>query len=327
MEGALANKEEKIPAVLVILYRRFKNLESIIKVSLKAGIPRIYIALDVPPSQIQNEEYLFERRLSLEKLKSVCAAEGVELHVWIRRENLGCARSVLSACQWFFSREVFGIVLEDDCIPELEFFEFVARNRELLENDKRINFICGTQHAYVETTSKETSFILSSYPFLWGWASSNSKWNAMIAVFLNPSITFSYSQRGLFETSYWRTGIRRALQRRVDVWDTIIVGVMALNGMLAILPLKNLINNVGLDGFATNHKADENTRLWNIFMCSSPWQEVQSVDYAIRKNFFKINWFTPVRNFMRFILDSLSPSRKTPLIKVLARDFQEIPRS
>jgi GR25 family glycosyltransferase involved in LPS biosynthesis len=327
MEGALTKKEEKIPAVLIILYRRFKNLESIIKVALKAGIPRIYIALDVPPSQIQSEEYLFERNLSLEKLKSVCAAEGVELHVWIRRENLGCARSVLSACQWFFSREIFGVVLEDDCIPTLEFFEFVTRNRELLENDKRINFICGTQHANITTTSKDTSFILSSYPFLWGWATSNSKWNVMIEVFLNPNINFYSSKKGIFETSYWRTGIRRAFQRRVDVWDTIIVGVMALNGMLAILPLKNLINNVGLDDFATNHHADENSRLWNIFLRSGPWQEVHNVDSTIRKNFFKINWFMPVRNSMRFILDSLSPSRKTTLSKVLARDFQEIPRS
>jgi hypothetical protein len=102
---------------------------------------------------------------------------------------------------------------------------------------------------------------------------------------------------------------------------------MALNGMLAILPLKNLINNVGLDGFATNHHVDENSRLWNIFLRSGPWQEVHNVDSVIRKNFFKINWFMPVRNSMRFILDSLSPSRKTPLPKVLARDFQEIPRS
>jgi hypothetical protein len=316
-----------IPAVLIILYRRFNNIPEIIEVVAKAKVPRIYLAIDVPPLNLQTKEYSLERDKTLQYLRRSCQKHGIEIFLWIREENYGCARSVLSACQWFYNNEAFGVVLEDDCIPTLEFFDFVRDNQSLLEKHEEVFFICGTQHANVIDTSMEIAYLVTSYPFLWGWATSSKKWKAIIDVFLNQNNQIANSTVDYRETLYWRTGVRRAIQRRVDVWDTIIVGFMVMNKKRAILPRVNLIQNRGLDEFATNHYVGKNLKTWNIYLNSkNPWQELNNVDASIRDNFLKINRLMPVRNISRLILDSLMPSKQIPLSEKISQDFQRFPR-
>ena len=328
MEHLDIQDNPEIPAVLIILYRRFKNLQSITEVVANAKIPRIYLAVDVPPEHLQSTDYFFERNESLQNLRQFCRAKKMELYIWIRRENLGCARSVLTACQWFYSNEEFGVVLEDDCIPTPDFFEFISQNRATFENNDQINFICGTQHANVVKSSNSISFLLTSYAFLWGWATSRKKWKNIADVFLHPRDYDLHSIKNISETFYWRTGIRRALQRRADVWDTVIVGVMALNGLYAILPPRNLVLNQGLDEFATNHFANHTKDQWNISISTNnPWQELEQVDSSIRRNFFKINGTMLLRNSVRFALDFVTPKKRGSLSEILVSDFQDIPQA
>lgn len=320
-------RRSSIPAVLLILYRRFHNIKEISEVIGKANIPRIYLAVDVPPLELQTEEYLLEREDSLKQLRQWCNDHQIELFVWIRKQNLGCARSVLTACEWFYGFEKFGAILEDDCIPTLEFFDFVSNSRSVLESDDEIYFICGTQHANIVQSSNEISFLFSSYPFLWGWATSREKWLKIVEVFLHFDQFGMASVKSKRETMYWRTGIRRASRRRVDVWDTIIVGFMALKGLSAILPLRNLINNRGIDEFATNHSKEIREKTWDLLLHSGDaLKERENVDKSIREHFFRINHLMPLRNSIRWIADSLTAAKADDLAAKLASDFQEIPR-
>jgi hypothetical protein len=326
MELVDIKNDSSIPAVLIIIYRRFKNLAAITEVIAAARIPRLYLAVDVPPANLQTEEYRLERDGTLRLLRNMCKVKNIELFIWIRRENLGCARSVLSACQWFYKNEEYGAVLEDDCIPTLDFFEFAKQNRKVLENHKKVYFICGTQHANVKDLSKSIPYLITSYPFLWGWATSRDKWTQIIEVFLQNTAYKTSSSKSKRENFYWRTGIRRALQRRVDVWDTIIVGFMSLNSFFAILPLRNLIDNQGLDEFATNHIGGHAQKAWDIVVrTDNVWKELEFVDASIRRHLLKITWLMPARNLSRLVLDLLKPSKQIPLPKKLVKDFQDIP--
>lgn len=315
-----------VPAVLIILYRRFNNLHQISEVIFRAKIPRIYLAVDVPPLHLQTYDYLLERNNSIEQLRNECHANGTELFLWMRSDNYGCARSVITACKWFYSNEEFGAVLEDDCLPSLEFFAFLKSNRKRFESESNMSFICGTQHAHVTNASKNVGYIVSSYPFLWGWATSREKWEEMSRNF----ICFSTSRRvrnvSVQEVIYWRAGIRRALKRYVDVWDTIIVGYMVLNGLYCMLPVRNLIINKGLDEFATNHTAQDSQNQWDINLIGEDvWNELDNVNNSIRNNFLKIRWYTPIRNSIRYILDAFSSTKRITLPEQLTRDFQAIP--
>lgn len=315
-----------IPAVLIVVYRRFENLEEIVKVIAQATIPRLYLAVDVPPLELQTKEYSLERDASIQKLKQWCQKNKIELFIWVRKNNLGCARSVLTACEWFFRQETFGVILEDDCIPSLEFFEFVSECRYQLENNNDILFICGTQHAEITNFSIDTYYILSSYPFLWGWATSSDRWSQIVDIYLNSEQYDGHSVKSKSETFYWKTGIRRASERRVDVWDTIVVGFMALKGVNAILPLQNLIDNRGLDEYATNHSASEFGKSLKFTLNSHDLQKTKHLfDSVVRDEFFNINRWKPFKNSLRYLLDLLTPSRKLSLRRQLAHDFLEIP--
>jgi hypothetical protein len=57
--------------------------------------------------------------------------------------NLGCKIAVSHGIKWFFENEEEGIILEDDCLPHLDFFLFCEKLLEKYRNDERILTITG----------------------------------------------------------------------------------------------------------------------------------------------------------------------------------------
>jgi hypothetical protein len=101
---------------------------------------------------------------------------------------------------------------------------------------------------------------------------------------------------------------------------------MSLNSFFAILPLRNLIDNQGLDEFATNHIGGHAQKAWDIVVrTDNVWKELEFVDASIRRHLLKITWLMPARNLSRLVLDLLKPSKQIPLPKKLVKDFQDIP--
>ncbi len=50
-----------------------------------------------------------------------------QLHTRFSKVNQGCQQGVSSAITWFFDHVDEGIILEDDCVPHADFFEFSAQ--------------------------------------------------------------------------------------------------------------------------------------------------------------------------------------------------------
>ena len=48
------------------------------------------------------------------------------------KKNYGCKEAVSRGLNWFFNYNSSGIILEDDCIPNKDFFEFCEKNVDLL---------------------------------------------------------------------------------------------------------------------------------------------------------------------------------------------------
>jgi hypothetical protein len=47
-----------------------------------------------------------------------------EVKTLFREKNLGCKYLVREAIDWFFENEKMGIILVDDCLPSLSFFQY-----------------------------------------------------------------------------------------------------------------------------------------------------------------------------------------------------------
>jgi hypothetical protein len=252
-----------MPAVLIIGFRRSENLNKLLHLVKSRGASRIYLALDGPRNDLE--------QVDTELCRDVVRKFGADNpHLIILKDeqvNLGSAVSVLTACDWIFSQEDFAIVIEDDCFPSLDFFDYVLDARQYLDSDSRISLICGTQFAPSFIT--ESKWSLSSYPLIWGWATSNAKWNQLRKYVLASSAIETTSKNiSPEEFVFWAEGSRRALEGYVDAWDTPLVFGMRKNNALAILPGVNLVSNGGDDQFATHN------------FKNSKWIRIQTGNYA-----------------------------------------------
>ena len=95
---------------------------------------KLYIAADGPRIDNINDISLCSQ--TREIVKSIdwkC-----EVQYLLREENKGCKIAVSEAINWFFNYEEYGIIIEDDCLPDISFFDFCTNMLEKYINSVSI---------------------------------------------------------------------------------------------------------------------------------------------------------------------------------------------
>jgi len=295
-------------AVLIVAYRRAENLQLILDLCLKARVKRIYISLDGSSGEHDAEDV--KRTQQIANLFNLSTGQDVKIK--INSTNVGAARSVISGCNWAFNNEDFLIILEDDCIPNLDFFDFCRESKIFLENDSKIYIASGSQFAPIDFTDSE--WLLSRYPLIWGWMTSRDKWVKLWAnILMNPSLKLSQRRRFVIDDVYWRAGARRALEGYIDAWDIPIAwSIHNLNGFV-IQPAQNLITNLGHDSVAT-HTRDESQflgRLTGKFVISGKEpHHYPVIDKWYRQHFYRIRYRHTLSTQITKVMDRLNINKK-----------------
>jgi hypothetical protein len=290
-------------SLLIIAYQRKANVEEIIKAALSNRVSSIYVSIDCHKTGDFQGKVIHDEIVEL--IDSYSKTYPGKFFMLKREFNRGCSAAVLSSLDWFFSNEVNGVVLEDDCIPSSAFFDFSVYSFSILETEEEVWLSCGTQFTPESVTKRMP--VLCSYPLIWGWASTNSKWSeirkALKEDLDRPTLrSFRLGIQGL----YWISGARRAKEGFVDAWDTPLASAMWQRRKMALLPGANLVSNRGMDDHATHTK---NPSPWlNLPIGEFPYPSQSPIfSYEISdwlsKNFYQISYVHPVRNFMRYILD------------------------
>ncbi len=295
-------------AVLIVAYRRAENLQLILDLCLEARVKRIYISLDGSSGEHDADDV--KRTQQIAKLFNLSAGQNVEIRV--NSTNVGAARSVISGCNWAFHNEEFLIILEDDCIPNLDFFDFCRESKMFLENDSRIYIASGSQFAPIDFTDSE--WLLSRYPLIWGWMTSRDKWVKLWAnILMDPSLRLSQHHCSVIEDTYWRAGARRALEGYIDAWDIPIAwSIHNLNGFV-LQPVQNLITNLGHDSVATHTRNDSQFlgRVTGKFAISGKEPQHNSViDKWYRQHFYRIRFRHILSTRITKFMDRLNINRK-----------------
>jgi hypothetical protein len=230
---------------LIVTFAREEGLQRLVSSGINSGIKRFYIAIDGPRTE--------EHRLSQVKMHDHLAkynqVSELEFFVWQRTENLGAAAGVLTAINWFFSREKAGIILEDDLVPSSDFFTFAAKALDYYEHNPDVWVISGSR--MLPSAPDNTSSDWSRYPMIWGWATWREKWQSMSSLVTTPD---HLSVRNFFSArlNFWHTGARRAQAGLVDAWDTPLANAQFKNMKFTVIPPVNLVTNVGYDMEATH---------------------------------------------------------------------------
>lgn len=300
-------------------YQRTDNLLKIFRACEKNGIANIYLAIDGPRDNESNTQ------LKIKSLVSQFYEEsGISIKTLYRNENLGCAVSILSACDWVFSFECWVAIIEDDCLPSDQFFEYVNKSREFISNQRDIWLTCGTQFVPTEILNDEC--YVSKYPLIWGWATTDIKWYEIRNAFLNPQNISLFSDNQIKEIFFWNSGARRALAGITDVWDTVLVQQMISKNKFALLPSCNLVTNVGNDEYAQHTKKDSiwlNRESYASQNMHIVFNSNLRADEWLREYFYEIKLDNIFRYFVSLIRDFFifAPKHRTSLKSKLSRSL------
>lgn len=252
------NKELK-KAVLFLVYNRPDVTMQVFQVIGQAKPPRLYIASDGPKEgggglgEVENVE---EVRKIARAVDWPC-----EVKTLFRDKNLGCKYAVSSAISWFFEQEEDGIILEDDCLPHLDFFYFCENLLNRYFSDERIFFIGGNNFQKGKLR-ENASYYFSKYTHIWGWATWRRTWkHYQVDINFWPkwktSNAWTKCNSNKIERRYWEDIFDRVYLGKIDTWDyQLLASVWYKNG-LAIIPNVNLVSNIGF-GYNATHTKDIN---------------------------------------------------------------------
>jgi hypothetical protein len=241
---------------LIIAFSRIDGIERLLASLIPSEISEIYLAIDGPTSsqveKIQTDICRIVRQFS--------ETHNLTLKMWQRSNNLGVAKGVITAIDWFYSNVEFGIILEDDLEVGNDFFAFVNTSRPLFDSIDNALLISGNQ--FYRSEKSEFSLDWTNYPLIWGWATSRNKWKEMRRGILETQLNLKSDPLNKI-LNFWRVGALRVRSLKVDTWDIPLANYMITHNKLCLTPKVNLISNCGGDRFASHTNS-------NVFPLNQP---------------------------------------------------------
>ena len=99
-----------------------------------------------------------------------------ELHTNFPEVNVNMHIRWYATLDWFFESVDGGIILEDDCIPDLSFFSYCTELLEKYKDNPKIMHINGSNFQFGRRRG-DASYYFSEYTCSWGWATWRRAWN------------------------------------------------------------------------------------------------------------------------------------------------------
>ena len=248
----------EIPPVVLLVFRRPDLTRRVIAALREVRPPRIFIVADGPRPAVPGDAALCA------EVRAVCERE-IDWNAEIRREfaetNLGLRKRVSSGLDWVFSQVEDAIILEDDCVPQPEFFQFCAELLERYRNDERVGVITG-DNFQPQPFDCGASYYFSRFPHCWGWATWRRAWRRFDEPLKRwPALRESEWLDSLFPgqpraAARWRQIFDETHARKIDSWAYGWVFSCWAAGFLTATPRVNLVENIGVGPEATHTVAD-----------------------------------------------------------------------
>jgi len=242
-------------AVLFLVYKRPDTTKQVFDAIRQAKPPRLYVAADGPKADDPGEA---------EKVREVrdIVLNGVdwdcEVETLFRDTNLGCKRGVSEAINWFFEHEDQGIILEDDCLPHPDFFQFCENLLLRYTDDSRVSVITGNN--FQDGCRRgDASYYFSKYNHCWGWATWKRAWKYYQGDLpfwseWKSSLDWQKKTPDPVERRYYDAIFERVYANQIDSWAYPWTASVWYHGGLTATPNVNLVSNIGF-GVDSTHTA------------------------------------------------------------------------
>ena len=179
--------------------------------------------------------------------------------------NLGCGVRPYSGITWAFEHTDRLIILEDDCCPDMTFFDFASNMLEKYKDDQRVGIVSGYNYfGKYDFGGYDYGFVKSGA--IWGWATWKDRWDkydyfakSIKNEYIEKSLELDVAvkrQYSLERIKTWHQAYSDAnTKEKISYWDYQWGLCRHINSYLAVVPAGNLINNIGVTGGAT-HESD-----------------------------------------------------------------------
>tara|TARA_A100001388_G_scaffold274668_1_gene258691 strand:+ start:226 stop:1173 length:948 start_codon:yes stop_codon:yes gene_type:complete len=287
--------------ILILVYNRSKYLDRLISILRNIKAKNIYVSFDGPKKNQFDIIKCNNVKKEIEKINWKCHISKNYLKV-----NNGCKKGVSKGLKWFFSNVDRGIILEDDCQPNSDFFIFLEWALNKYKKNNKIGGITGNNFLKNKIHIKET-YYYSKYAHCWGWATWKRTWlkydkNIKFWKDFKSSKLWNKYIDNEIEKKYWEKIFNNVKNNSLDSWAYPWMLSIWRNNQMIITPKKNLVLNLGFSLEATHTNSTFHDFNYQSFKLKKPYSspsemEINKVaDNFVFKNHYKgINYIWPYR--------------------------------
>jgi hypothetical protein len=280
--------------ILLLIYNRQETTIQVLNKLQELKPKALYIAADGGKSS--------EDKLTCEKLQHLVLQTidwDCNVNTNFQSTNLGSGKHISNALNWFFSQVEEGIILEDDCVPNIDFFKFCSVNLKRYKDDNSVSAICGSNLQY----QKQKHHFFSKYFHGWGWATWKRFWELYDFDIINKTnlerdILRHYDFTNQ-EIDYWNEQFKLLKNGKVDAWDFQFQLTCWLSNTKNLIPSVNLVTNIGFNEKATHTKQNN---LWfaNKINCDLGEKtnlppKSKEINFHLDRKTFERVYFNPIK--------------------------------
>jgi hypothetical protein len=243
--------------ILLILFNRPDLTKKLIENISLVKPSVIFVACDGPRlGRVDDLERISQVKEIVEGIKWPC-----EIHKKYSDVNLGSRDGPASAIKWVLEQSESAIILEDDCLPSVDFFDFCTQMLQKYKDEKNVGLVAG--NCFVEPViGRDDSYFFSKYAITWGWATWADRWLQTYDIEMSAWPSYRDSGRMFVdfanarERSYWTSIFERVYSGDfATAWDYQWFFANLTSNRLTIYPSRNLITNAGSGDDATHTKS------------------------------------------------------------------------
>lgn len=238
-------------AVLILFFNRPECLKQVFDAVREARPSRLFLYQDGPRGEHDMPGIMACRKM-VEEIDWQC-----DVHRNYQEKNAGCDPSNYNAQRWAFTLADKCMIFEDDSIPSQSFFPFCKEMLDRYENDERVMMVSGFN---TDEISKDVpcDYFFTSVMAIWGWATWRrviDRWDADHS-FLDDEYAMRQLRAVMRQRGFVKDTLRACYDHRASgraYYETILWSSMVLNSGLAIMPTRNMVNNLGAVAGSTHY--------------------------------------------------------------------------
>lgn len=249
--------------VVLIIFNRPELTKRVFQEIRNVKPTALYVIADGPRKTrpVENERCIYTRDI-IETVDWEC-----KVYKNYSDINLGCKKRISSGINWVFENTEEAIILEDDCLPHLTFFQYCEELLQKYREDERVMMISGN-NLFRRSNIAEYSYYFTSFNHIWGWATWRRGWQHYdLEMKKWPKLKNSGFLLEIVKdpksVHYWNTILQEVYDGKINTWAHQWLFAGWVNNKLNIIPSKNLVSNIGF-GVDSTHTTEKDHPFSNL---------------------------------------------------------------